>query len=296
MDYYEILGVSRSSEKEVIDAAYRALMKKYHPDRWKGDSAVGQEKARQLNAAYETLGDPNMRAAYDHQCSKRSNEAPKEESQKASGSAASGAKDARPQDRSEPPAPSPRAPSRERVPQSRSNKGGFALAGMIAAVIMLLALYLQTTDYSKTYAQEASAPPSAAAAISPPADVTTTSTGLQIKILQEGEGPSPALTDVALVGYKGMLTDGTVFDENANTAMPVDGVVAGFSEALQRMKRGGSYRVFIPPHLGYGDQAAGPIPPNSTLIFDVKFYDFKSKAEVEGFMKTFSNQAKPSGK
>ena len=296
MDYYEILGVSRSSEKEVIDAAYRALMKKYHPDRWKGDAAVGQEKARQLNAAYETLGDAQKRAAYDHQSSKRSEEAPKESPQRPNGSDASGSSNPRPQKASEAPRRAAETSSDQRTTENRSNRGGFAFAGMIAALVVLVVLYLQRTDYLTTAAQEALAPVPSDTALNVPADVTTTSTGLQVKVLQEGEGASPAATDIALVGYKGMLPNGTVFDENANTAIPVDGVVPGFSEALQMMKRGGSYRVFIPPHLGYGDQAAGPIPPNSTLIFDVKFYDFKTKAEVEGFMKAFSNQAKPSGK
>ena len=64
--------------------------------------------------------------------------------------------------------------------------------------------------------------------------------------------------------------------------MPVDGVVPGFSEALQLMKRGGEYKLFIPPKLAYGDKVpeGGPIPPNSVLIFDVKLVDFKSKAEI----------------
>ena len=110
--------------------------------------------------------------------------------------------------------------------------------------------------------------------------VVTTDSGLQIKVLEEGEGPSPSTADVALVGYKGTLLDGTVFDENPQTAMPVDGVVPGFSEGLQKMKKGGKYRLWIPPQLGYGEQAAGPIPANSVLVFDVQLHDFKSKADI----------------
>jgi len=110
--------------------------------------------------------------------------------------------------------------------------------------------------------------------------VVTTESGLQIKVLEEGAGPSPTPTDVALVGYKGTLLDGTVFDENPQTAMPVDGVVPGFSEGLQKMKKGGKYRLWIPPQLGYGDQAAGPIPANSVLVFDIQLHDFKSKADI----------------
>lgn len=110
--------------------------------------------------------------------------------------------------------------------------------------------------------------------------VVTTESGLQYKVLEEGAGPSPTPSDVALVGYKGALLDGTVFDENPQTAMPVDGVVPGFSEGLQKMKKGGKYRLWIPPQLGYGAQAAGPIPANSVLVFDVQLHDFKSKAEI----------------
>lgn len=110
--------------------------------------------------------------------------------------------------------------------------------------------------------------------------VVTTESGLQYQVLEEGSGPSPTTADVALVGYKGTLLDGTVFDENPQTPMPVDGVVPGFSEGLQKMKKGGKYRLWIPPQLGYGEQAAGPIPANSVLVFDVQLHDFKSRAEI----------------
>ncbi|QGP79328.1 FKBP-type peptidyl-prolyl cis-trans isomerase [Sphingobium sp. CAP-1] len=110
--------------------------------------------------------------------------------------------------------------------------------------------------------------------------VVTTESGLQYKVLSEGTGASPTTTDVALVGYKGALLDGTVFDENPQAAMPIDGVVPGFSEGLQKMKKGGQYRLWIPPQLGYGDQAAGPIPAGSVLVFDVTLHDYKSKAEL----------------
>ncbi len=123
--------------------------------------------------------------------------------------------------------------------------------------------------------------------------VVTTDSGLQFKVIEEGEGPSPTTTDVALVGYKGTLLDGTVFDENPQTAMPVDGVVPGFSEGLQKMKKGGKYRLWIPPQLGYGEQAAGPIPANSVLVFDVQLHDFKSKAEIMQMQQMMQQGATP---
>jgi FKBP-type peptidyl-prolyl cis-trans isomerase FkpA len=112
--------------------------------------------------------------------------------------------------------------------------------------------------------------------------VITTKSGLQYKIVKDGAGPSPTSGDVTLVSYKGTLTDGTVFDQNEQAAMPVDGVVPGFAEALQLMKRGGEYKLWLPPELAYGDKVpeGGPIPPNAVLTFDVKLLDFKSKAEI----------------
>ena len=104
---------------------------------------------------------------------------------------------------------------------------------------------------------------------------------LDFEVVQEGSGESPNATDVVLVSYVGKLDDGKVFDQNEQAAFPVDGVVPGFSQALQRMKKGGRYKVVIPPSLGYGAKAAGPIPANSTLHFDVHLLDFKSQAEIE---------------
>lgn len=110
--------------------------------------------------------------------------------------------------------------------------------------------------------------------------VITTGSGLEYKVLQEGTGASPTTEDVALVGYKGTLLNGTVFDENPQIPMPVSGVVPGFSEGLQLMKKGGKYRLWIPPQIGYGDKDNGPIPASSVLVFDVTMHDFKSKAEI----------------
>lgn len=126
----------------------------------------------------------------------------------------------------------------------------------------------------------ADTPASFLAANAGEAGVVTTPSGLQYKVIEEGAGPSPTTADVALVGYKGTLLDGTTFDENPQAPMPVDGVVPGFSEGLQKMKKGGKYRLWIPPQLGYGEEASGPIPANSVLIFDVTLHDFRSKAEI----------------
>ncbi|PZU58823.1 MAG: peptidylprolyl isomerase [Sphingobium sp.] len=103
---------------------------------------------------------------------------------------------------------------------------------------------------------------------------------LGFQVIEEGTGPSPTIEDVVLVSYVGKLPGGKVFDQSEQAAMPVGEVVPGFSQALQRMKKGGRYHITIPPKLGYGAKAVGPIPANSTLEFDVTLKDFKSKAEI----------------
>lgn len=121
---------------------------------------------------------------------------------------------------------------------------------------------------------------------------TTTASGLKYKVIKAGEGPSPTDNDVVLVKYTGTLKDGTVFDQNPQAAMPVNGVVPGFSEALKLMQRGGQYRIMIPSELGYGaedkrDPQTGEVtlPGGSDLIFDVDMLEFKSRAEVEAMQK-----------
>ncbi|MEP2990084.1 MAG: FKBP-type peptidyl-prolyl cis-trans isomerase [Parasphingorhabdus sp.] len=112
--------------------------------------------------------------------------------------------------------------------------------------------------------------------------VETTESGLQYKILKPGEGSSPTVTDTALVKYEGRLRDGTIFDANEQTPMPVGGVVPGFSEALQLMKKGGEYRIWIPSELAYGEVSPGPeIPANSLLTFDVTLMDFISQEQMQ---------------
>ena len=107
------------------------------------------------------------------------------------------------------------------------------------------------------------------------AEVKTTATGLQYEILTEGTGATPASTDQVEVHYTGKL-DGTVFDSSVDRGIPatfgVTQVIPGWVEALQMMKAGSKWRLFIPSNLAYGPNGApgSPIGPNSTLIFDVE--------------------------
>ena len=108
----------------------------------------------------------------------------------------------------------------------------------------------------------------------------TTASGLQYKVEKEGTGAQPKATDMVTVNYRGTLIDGTEFDSSYKrgqpATFPVNGVIKGWTEALQLMKQGAKYQLFIPSTLAYGERAMGPdIGPNSTLIFDVELQDVK---------------------
>ena len=110
--------------------------------------------------------------------------------------------------------------------------------------------------------------------------VKTTASGLEYKVEKEGTGPQPKPTDMVTVNYRGTLIDGTEFDSSYKrgqpATFPVNGVIKGWTEALQLMKKGAKYQLFIPSSLAYGERAMGPdIGPNSTLIFEVELMDVK---------------------
>jgi len=113
--------------------------------------------------------------------------------------------------------------------------------------------------------------------------VNTLSSGLQYKVLTEGSGKTPQKTDSVTVHYRGTLIDGTEFDSSISRDRPqtfrVDGVIAGWTEALQLMKAGAKWQLFIPPELAYGERGMPPrIPPNSTLIFEVELIAVEQSA------------------
>ncbi|KQT32918.1 peptidylprolyl isomerase [Sphingomonas sp. Leaf412] len=112
--------------------------------------------------------------------------------------------------------------------------------------------------------------------------IKATPSGLRYQVLAPGTGTArPTDADVALVNYTGKLADGTVFDKSQQpTPLPVAGMIKGFSEGLKLMPKGAKYRFWIAPELGYGPQANGPIPANSTLTFDVELVDFLPEATL----------------
>jgi hypothetical protein len=123
--------------------------------------------------------------------------------------------------------------------------------------------------------------------------VVMTASGLQYKVVREGDGISPRETDLVNVHYHGTLIDGTVFDSSVDRGTPssfaLNQVIKGWTEGLQTMKQGGKTVFYIPPDIAYGDRSVGPIPANSTLVFEVellKVYALNtptSLAEVRAF-------------
>jgi FKBP-type peptidyl-prolyl cis-trans isomerase len=107
--------------------------------------------------------------------------------------------------------------------------------------------------------------------------VVTLASGLQYKVLREGSGRSPGRDNKVKTHYRGTFIDGTEFDSSYKRGQPADfgvsGVISGWTEALQLMKEGSKWQLFVPPELAYGATQRGNIPPNSLLIFEVELIE-----------------------
>ena len=115
-------------------------------------------------------------------------------------------------------------------------------------------------------------------------EVVALPSGLQYEILEAGTGPSPKNFHNVTCHYHGTLIDGTVFDSSVDRgepiSFPVDGVIPGWTEALQLMKEGDKWKIFIPSNLAYGEHGAGEkIAPNSTLVFEVELLSIEGAAK-----------------
>ena len=110
--------------------------------------------------------------------------------------------------------------------------------------------------------------------------VVSLDSGLQYEILTEGNGPKPGPTSSVTCHYHGTLPNGTVFDSSVMrgtpATFPLNRVIKGWTEALQLMPLGSKWRLFLPPHLAYGEQqVSAEIGPNSTLVFEVELLGIK---------------------
>lgn len=106
--------------------------------------------------------------------------------------------------------------------------------------------------------------------------------GLRYEITKAGDGAAPKATETVKVHYTGTLIDGTVFDSSVQRGepaeFPLDQVIPGWTEGIQKMNKGGKIKLYVPAHLAYGDDGRPGIPPGSTLIFDVELLDIKAAA------------------
>lgn len=140
----------------------------------------------------------------------------------------------------------------------------------------------QEEEMKKQYAEQVEASEKFLAENKDKPGVVTLPDGLQYKIIKEGNGPKPSATDMVKVHYHGTLIDGTVFDSSVERGQPssfnVNGVIKGWTEALQLMPVGSKWTLYIPADLAYGSQDRGKIPPFSTLIFDVELLSIDTPA------------------
>ncbi|WP_407312432.1 FKBP-type peptidyl-prolyl cis-trans isomerase [Pseudomonas sp. nanlin1] len=107
--------------------------------------------------------------------------------------------------------------------------------------------------------------------------ITTLASGLQYEVLTSGDGATPKADSNVRTHYHGTLINGTVFDSSYDRGQPaefpVNGVIPGWTEALQLMKAGSKWRLYVPSELAYGAQGVGSIPPHSVLVFDVELLE-----------------------
>lgn len=160
---------------------------------------------------------------------------------------------------------------------------------LIILIVLATGILVLSQSSSQTKNnQEVNIPPTPANVIinspvpsSSPENFITMSDGLKIEDLIVGSGAEVKSGDTVTVNYLGTLTDGTKFDSSYDRNMPfttqigVGQVIKGWDEGIVGMKVGGKRKLVIPSSLGYGDQSAGSIPPNSTLIFEVELVSIK---------------------
>jgi FKBP-type peptidyl-prolyl cis-trans isomerase len=110
------------------------------------------------------------------------------------------------------------------------------------------------------------------------AGVQVTPSGIQYKVLTAGSGETPGALDTVICHYRGTLIDGKEFDSSMGgepAVMPLGRMIPGFKEGLMLMQPGGKYMMYIPSEMGYGERENGPIPANSTLVFEIEVFEIR---------------------
>lgn len=137
----------------------------------------------------------------------------------------------------------------------------------------------QTTYMGKLKAKSAAETTAFMTDLKKKTGVVVLPSGLAYEVIKPGDGPAPKPTETVQVNYTGTLVNGTEFDSSAKhggpAEMPLDQVIPGWTEGLQKIAKGGKIKLYIPPQLGYGDEGRPNIPPASTLVFDVELLDIK---------------------
>ena len=270
-NYYSVLGVNPVATGEAIEAAYRRLSRLYDPATSKKPRAA--QRLKEIEEAYEVLGDEERRAEYDRQLR--------------TGAGASR-----------------RGPAVDLGAVLASFRSRPLLATAIVAplaIVVALAIVWgavlsgddgetaiveqpQETTPTATPSPGSTASPPAGAPETPPeieGEEITTDSGLKYIDVVEGTGASPTLGQTVVVNYTGWLeSDSSKFDSSLDRGSPSEfvlgEVIEGWNEGLSTMKEGGKRRLIIPPELAYGEGGAGTtIPPNSTLIFDVELLEVR---------------------
>ena len=265
-DYYSTLQLNRAASDDDIDAAYERLSRLYNPTVSKKPRA--QARWQQISEAYDTLSDPERRAAYDRKLSRMR--------QTGGGGGIE-------------------------LPAWLTSP--FALAGaavgfVVGFLIVLVVISVFFEDEPEAAVTEPSVtipvssptvPLPSQSPVEPPAnppavsgETITLPSGLQYIELQPGTGAPPVTGQTVVANYTGWLADsGTLFDSSLRNPAPFaftlgqGEVIAGWDEAFAAMQVGGKRRLIIPANLAYGEEGRGEIPPNATLIFDVELLEVR---------------------
>jgi FKBP-type peptidyl-prolyl cis-trans isomerase len=143
-------------------------------------------------------------------------------------------------------------------------------------VVLGVILSLAACDSRREARENLTAANSFMAANAKAPGIRTLPSGVQYRIIASGpaDGPHPGPNDEVKVNYEGKLTNGKVFDSSFARGEPADfglqGLIPAWTEALQQMRPGDTWMLYVPPEMGYGDKDSGPIPPNSVLIFKIQ--------------------------